>query len=121
MRDVLIGGLLLPLHIYLQPSAFREEIAALAPDLPEYYSLLHARHKLRDTVFRQGLGRFLWPSAVSLIWGPVLTALVLGLFAALGYDVDWAWAAGGVAVGVAVGVTGGVAVGVAGSVAVGVA
>ncbi len=39
MRNLLLGGLLLPLKLYFQPYKFRAEVAALAPDLPDGYSL----------------------------------------------------------------------------------
>ena len=55
--EIIRKGLWLPFKIYLQPYGFREEVAALAPDLPERYSLWHARHKLRtDARFRQAFG-----------------------------------------------------------------
>jgi len=116
MRDIILGGLLLPLRLYLQPRAFREQVAALAPDLPDDYSLWQARHKLRDPAFRRGLGRLILQGIVALVWSPLVLAAFLAVFSALGYEVDWALAAGGVAVGVAGGVAGGVAFGVAGGV-----
>jgi hypothetical protein len=47
----ILGGLLLPLRLYFKPYAFRAEVAALAPDLPEDYSLWRARRHLREPEF----------------------------------------------------------------------
>ena len=57
MRNLLLGGLLLPLKLYFQPYKFRAEVAALAPDLPENYNLSQALEKWRDAKFRHALGR----------------------------------------------------------------
>lgn len=130
---VLLGGLLLPLKLYFQPYQFRREVAALAPDLPEYYGLWQARRHWRQPEFRRGMLRLLLQAAVALLWAPLLA----GLLAAAGWPMDWLKLASGVAVGVvagvtagmagglamsmAMGMTGGVAVGVGGSIALGVA
>jgi len=121
MGEILLSGLLLPLRLYLQPNAFREQVAALAPDLPNGYSLWRARHKLGDPAFRSGLGRLILQSIVALLWGPLVASVVLGVLSALGTEVDWIQAAGGVAFGVVRGVALGVVFGVALGAAVGVA
>ena len=100
MRDIIIGGLLLPLRLYFQPTAFADEVAAFAPDLPRDYALLQARHKLRDAAFRRKLGRLALQAIVALLWCPI----VAGVFSAMGLNVNWKGVAGGVAFGVAVGV-----------------
>lgn len=93
MRDIILGGLLLPLKLYFRPDLFRAEVAALAPELPPDYSLWQARHKLSDPQFRRGLFRLLLQTWVAFLWEPVLA----GLLQSAGVEIDW----GGVAVGVA--------------------
>ena len=118
MITLLIQGLLLPFRLYFQPSAFADEVAALAPDLPREYSLWQARHKLRDAPqFRQAVARLAAHSMIAVLWA-LLIAFACSL---VGIEVDWLNVAFGVALGVALGVAFGVALGVAFGVAVGVA
>ncbi len=125
MRNLLLGGLLLPLRLYLQPRAFCAQVDALAPDLPSGYSLWRARRKLRDPAFRRPLLQVVLQAIVALVWTPILALVALQVCSALGYEVDWPLAALGVvfgvpfsvAVGVVLGVPFGVAAGVAGSMA----
>jgi hypothetical protein len=124
MREIILGGLLLPLQIYFQPTTFADRVAALAPDLEPDYNLWQARHKLRDSAFCRGLGKLLLQSIVALLWVPMLVNL--GLL--LGLSVDWSDLVSGVAIGVIsgmiIGVTndlpGGVALSVIGSLVGGV-
>lgn len=120
-RDVIVGGLWLPFEMYLQPTAFKARVAALAPELPENYNLWQARHKLKEADFRRGLSLLLAQSVIALLWVFPLTWLTVQTLAALGYPVDWFRVALSVAVGVAGGVAYGVAVGVAVGVVLGVA
>ena len=126
---LILSGLWLPFKLYLQPNKFRQEIDALAPDLPPEYSLWQARRHLRQTEFRHGLYRLALQTIIALCWVP----LCLGVFVALGYPVYWIGAAFqiipfsvfgvayGVAYGVAKGVVNGVVFGVVFCVAVGLA
>ena len=57
MRDIIIGGLLLPFKILFQPDSFRREVHELAPDLGDNYSLRDARRYWRNPAFRRGMGR----------------------------------------------------------------
>jgi hypothetical protein len=129
-RQIILGGLLLPLRLYFQPAVFREQVASLAPDLPWHYSLWQARRKLRDPDFRRGLGQLALQSAVALLWSPLLAFLVAAALVMLGLEVEWFrvvfyGVVGGVALGVVVGaawnvlwgVAWGVAWGMAGSIA----
>lgn len=95
MREMILAGLLLPLRLYLQPNVFHRAIAALAPDLSEYYSFWQARHKLRDPTFCRALGRLALKILIAFLWVPLL----LGALSALGCEVDWAAAAVGVVFG----------------------
>jgi hypothetical protein len=124
MRNIILGGLLLPLRLYFSPISFADEIAALAPDLPYDYDLWEAKPKFRDAAFRRGLARIIFQAVIALLWVPALA----GLFSSTGYDLHWVSIAIGVAVvvflcvafsiafGVAVSVTGVVAYGIAGIV-----
>lgn len=76
LREIIVGGLLLPLKIYLQPDRFIDEVAGLAPDLPRNYSLWQARHKLHDVKFRQSLMTLIIQSCLVFVWGTFLTALI---------------------------------------------
>lgn len=117
MRDLIIGGLLLPLRLYFQPTKFVDEVAALAPDLPRDYSLWQARHKLREPDFRRGLWRLVLQSLIALLWAPLLACLLSNQ----GYEIAWAGVAGGVALGMAVGMAVSMAVSMAVGMAVGMA
>jgi hypothetical protein len=100
VREIILGGLLLPLRVYFQPIRFRRMVAALAPELPEDYSLLRARRKLRDPAFRRSLIALDLQALVALLWSPLLA----GLCQAIGLEVQWYGVALGVALGVACGV-----------------
>ena len=84
MRDIILGGLLLPLRLYFQPTSFASKIAALAPNLPRESSLLEARHKFRAASLRRSLRRIIFQAVVALLWVPVLVG-----FSLIGYSVDW--------------------------------
>jgi len=116
-RQIIIGGLLLPLRVYLRPHQFRSDVAALAPELRIDYTLWQARHKLRDPVFRQGLTYLLLQSLIAMLWVPALAIL----FQLHAHQIKWSIVALGVAFGVAVGVMEVVVLGVAFGVALGVA
>ncbi|MEI7646600.1 MAG: hypothetical protein WCJ55_20195, partial [Chloroflexales bacterium] len=106
-------GLMLPLELYLRPDSFRRRVHALAPDLPDDFSLWQARRRWRDRHFRHELYRLALLSMIALIWAlPIAYGFQLA-----GFAVSWPTVAFGVAFGVAVGVAGGVAWGVAGGVA----
>lgn len=96
LREIIVGGLLLPLNIYFQPQRFRNEVAALAPELPKFYSIWQARHKLREMGFRQAISQLIFRSCVALCWVPTV-ALLLSL---LGIKVSWLKVVGSVAFGV---------------------
>lgn len=99
MRDIIIGGLLLPLRLYLQPTAFVDQIAALAPELPRGYSLWQARHKLREPAFRRGLMRLISQILVVLLWAPGVAIGAAAILSYLGYQVNWDRVAGGIVAG----------------------
>ncbi len=100
MRNLILGGLLLPLKLYFQPNRFRAEIAALAPDLPENYNLSQALEKWRDTKFLRALGRLRVQALVSQVWS-VLMCLVLQ---SIGFEINWSNMTVGVILGVGMGV-----------------
>lgn len=94
-----LGGLWLPLRLYLQPKTFRDEIAALAPDLPMNYSLWQARRHLQQPEFRRALLYLSEQCVVALLWAPLLMALIEGF----GFHGNWEIVAAGLAAGVAFG------------------
>jgi hypothetical protein len=81
----ILGGLLLPLRLYFKPFAFRAEIAALAPDLPEEFSLWEAREHLRNPVFRFGVYRLVGQLMLSALWIPISVLA----FKEFGYAMEW--------------------------------
>jgi hypothetical protein len=50
MRDIVVGGLLLPLKVYFQPFTFREEVAALAPVSNDI--IVYQEHRLKSVPLR---------------------------------------------------------------------
>ncbi len=93
-------GLMLPLELYLRPDSFRRRVHALAPDLPDDFSLWQARRRWRDRHFRHELYRLALLSMIALIWAlPIAYGFQLA-----GFAVSWPTVAFGVAFGVAVGV-----------------
>ena len=118
---IVLGGLWLPFKLYLKPYTFRREVAALAPDLPENYTVWKARHHFRKPEVRRGFSLLMLQAVIALAWAPI----VGWLSQALGFEFNWVHmlirVAFGVAFGVTFGVTFGVAVGVAFGVALGVA
>ncbi len=91
----ILSGLWLPFRLYLQPFQFRQEIAALTPDLPPNYGLWRSRWHLCLTRFRHSLYMLVLQSAIALYWVP----LCLYALEALGYSVDWAEALKGIVYG----------------------
>ena len=72
-------GLMLPLELYLRPDSFRRRVHALAPDLPDDFSLWQARRHWRDLHFRHELYRLALLSMIALIWAllalPIASAI----------------------------------------------
>jgi uncharacterized protein len=85
LREIILGGLLLPFKLYLQPGRFKYEIVNLAPDLPRRYSLWQARHKLLEQAFRRAI-LVLFAQIFVAIFG----AFVLAYFySILGINLIW--------------------------------
>lgn len=97
MRDIILGGLLLPLKIYFRPDLFRAEVTALAPNLSANYSLWQARHKLRVPEFRSRLFQLFLQVWVAFLWVPLLASMIQSY----GIEIRWSGIITGIMVGVA--------------------
>jgi hypothetical protein len=132
LRQIILGGLLLPFKIYFQPNSFVDEISGLAPEMPRKYSLWQARHKLREQQFRLAVLVLLAQSSVAMFWivailclgsggmpkanwalAVVLTAAMVVSFLAFGLILGIVF---DVAFGVALGVVGSIGFGIVGSI-----
>ena len=82
---IVLSGLLLPFKLYFKPYTFRREVAALAPDLPDDYSVWQARKHFRQPEFRRGFSLLMLQAVIALAWVPT----VGWLSQAMGFEVNW--------------------------------
>jgi AAA+ ATPase superfamily predicted ATPase len=85
LREIILGGLLLPFRIYFLPNRFFYEIADLAPELPRRYSLWQARHKLREQAFRRAI-LILFSQIFMALFGAFTLAY---FYSTLGFNLKW--------------------------------
>lgn len=113
-RNLLLGSLQILFWLFFHPTAWRNHVARIAPDLPADFSLVQLKrgHWRGRAVWRLLLLSF-------LVW-PILVAVIIGLFLSL-FNLPPQNLVFGIAVGVAAGVLVAFTASLAGSVAIGVA
>jgi hypothetical protein len=96
MWRFIAASLILPLRIYFQPNAFREQMQAIAPELDEELRSEEARDKLSDPSVRQQLITLGSQALLSIPLWIIPIAMLLSLS---GIPIDWLKMALGVAFG----------------------
>src|SRR5262245_5119483 len=85
LREIILGGLLLPFKLYFQPTCFFQNIYKLSPELPRRYSLWQARHKFRDQRFRHAILILLSQISFLLPWALILAYV----YSISGFELTW--------------------------------
>lgn len=132
-REIVIGGLLLPLELYFQPSRFRKRVHALAPELDEDYSLWQARKYWKKRGFLQGVTALYLEALVSFVWAPIvvlgwsivdievsLSFMVLSLLCAIAMGIIISLTLG-LAFSVLINITSAIAIGIGGDISLSLA
>jgi hypothetical protein len=118
-RDIIVGGLLLPLRLYFRPRSFADEVDSYGytSDYDDDYGYWEAGRRFDDAAF---LGRIFSLMLKSLVTA-ILALVIIYCFSLLGFPVRWRWGIAGVVAGIIISVVNSVAGGTAAIVAFGVA
>lgn len=100
LRQIILGGLLLPLKIYFQPRRFVDEVYSRVPKLRDVDTLRQARKYWRKPIFRHTILLLYAQSCIGILfWAPAFSYL----FSIIGFKIKWGWLTIGVILGVTVG------------------